>query len=148
MKNHANKVLELYGKSRGKGSEYWGEKLLENDMHIHTLGFEQLADEWELQQDPEVKVIYSNFVDRMNSYLENHPDQIEEKNKMANVVITAKGTKEAERIFKNLSQLKRINDKGLSKSIKAGYLISKGEYVVVMDTDGQHEIPTTNNLLN
>lgn len=82
MKNHANKVLELYGKSRGKGSEYWGEKLLENDMLIHTLGFEQLADEWELQQDPELKVIYSNFVDGMNSYLENHPDQIEEKNKM------------------------------------------------------------------
>ena len=23
MHNHANKVLELYGKSRGKGSEYW-----------------------------------------------------------------------------------------------------------------------------
>ena len=82
MKNHANKVLELYGKSRGKGSEYWGEKLLQNDMLIHTLGFEQLADEWELQQDPELKVIYSNFVDGMNSYLENHPDQIEEKNKM------------------------------------------------------------------
>ena len=82
MKNHTNKVLELYGKSRGKGSEYWGEKLIQNDMLIHTLGFEQLAKEWELQQDPELQAIYSSFVDGMNSYLENNPDQIEEKNKM------------------------------------------------------------------
>ena len=50
--------------------------------------------------------------------------------------------------FNNIRILKRIDDKGLSKSIKAGYLISKGEYVVVMDTDGQHEIQTTKNLLN
>ncbi len=49
--------------------------------------------------------------------------------------------------FNNIRILKRIDDKGLSKSIKAGYLISKGEYVVVMDTDGQHEIQTTKNLL-
>ena len=51
-------------------------------------------------------------------------------------------------IFKNIRIHKRIDDKGLSKSIKAGFLISKGEYVVVMDTDGQHEIKTTSNLFN
>ena len=50
--------------------------------------------------------------------------------------------------FKNIRIHKRIDDKGLSKSIKAGFLISKGEYVVVMDTDGQHEIKTTSNLFN
>ena len=48
--------------------------------------------------------------------------------------------------FNNIRILKRFEDKGLSKSIKAGFLISRGEYVVVMDTDGQHEIKTTMNL--
>ena len=38
MQNHANKVLELYGKSRGRASEYWGEQYLQNDILIHTLG--------------------------------------------------------------------------------------------------------------
>ena len=88
MKNHANKVLELYGKSRGKGSEYWGERHLQNDMLVHTLGFERLADELGLQQDPELKLILSNFVDGMNAYLENNSDQIDEKNKVVMPVST------------------------------------------------------------
>ena len=50
--------------------------------------------------------------------------------------------------FNNIRILKRIENKGLSHSIKAGFLISKGEYVVVMDTDGQHEIKTTTKLYN
>ena len=50
--------------------------------------------------------------------------------------------------FDNIRILKRRNDKGLSKAIKAGFLMAKGEYVVVMDTDGQHEIKTTLNLFN
>ena len=81
MHNHANKVLELYGKSRGKGSEYWGEKYLKNDILVHTLGFERLAVDWDLQQDPEMRLIYSNFVDGINAYLQNNLDQIDEKNK-------------------------------------------------------------------
>ncbi len=67
------------GKSRGKSSEYWGEKYLQNDMLVHTLGFERLADEWELQQDSDLKLILSNFVDGMNAYLENNSDQIDER---------------------------------------------------------------------
>ena len=81
MHNHANKVLELYGKSRGKGSEYWGEKYLKNDILVHTLGFERLSVDWDLQQDPEMRLIYSNFVDGINAYLQNNLDQIDEKNK-------------------------------------------------------------------
>ena len=50
--------------------------------------------------------------------------------------------------FDNIRIYKRIYDKGLAKSIKAGFLIAKGEYVVVMDTDGQHEIKITSNLFN
>ncbi|WP_411768893.1 acylase [Winogradskyella sp. A3E31] len=82
MHNHANLILELYGSSRGKGAEYWGQSKLQNDLLIHTLGFDELAEEWEQNQDPELKVIYKNFVDGMNAYAEAHPDAIDDKNKV------------------------------------------------------------------
>ena len=88
MHNHANKILSLYGTSRGKGAEYWGQNNLQNDMLVHTLGFEELADEWESKQDPELKAIYTAFVKGMNAYAEAHPEAIEDKNKVVLPVTT------------------------------------------------------------
>ena len=82
MHNHANMILSLYGNSRGKASEYWGQNRLQNDMLIHTLGFEELADEWEANQDDELRSIYNSFVAGMNAYAESHPDAINEENKV------------------------------------------------------------------
>ncbi|WP_109435980.1 acylase [Aquimarina sp. AU119] len=82
MHNHANLILELYGSSRGKGAEYWGQSKLQNDMLIRTLGFEELAKEWETKQDPEIKTIYSSFIKGMNAYAKAHPDAIDQKNKV------------------------------------------------------------------
>ena len=88
MHNHANLILELYGSSRGKGAEYWGQSKFENDMLIHTLGFDQLADEWETKQDPEIKTVYSSFIKGMNAYAEAHPEAIDEKNKIVLPLMT------------------------------------------------------------
>jgi len=88
MHNHANMILELYGNSRGKGAEYWGKSELQNDMLIHTLGFEELAAEWEKTQDPELKSIYTAFVKGLNSYAQAHPEAIEEKNKVVLPITT------------------------------------------------------------
>ena len=82
MHNHANMILSLYGNSRGKASEYWGQNRIQNDMLIHTLGFEELADEWEANQDDELRSIYNSFVAGMNAYAESHPDAINEENKV------------------------------------------------------------------
>ncbi|MCK0110298.1 acylase [Flavobacteriaceae bacterium S0825] len=82
MNNHANLILELYGSSRGKGAEYWGQSKLQNDMLIHTLGFEELAEEWKTQQDPEIKTMYQAFVDGMNAYAQANPETIDDKNKV------------------------------------------------------------------
>ena len=82
MHNHANLIAELYGGSRGKGAEYWGQTKLENDMLIHTLGFDELADTWEKNQDPEIKTIYTAFVKGMNAYAEAHPEAVDKKNKV------------------------------------------------------------------
>jgi acyl-homoserine-lactone acylase len=80
MHNHANLILDLYGSSRGKGAEYWGQSKLQNDIIIHTLGFGEIADEWETRQDPEIKTIYASFIKGMNAYAEMHPETIDEKN--------------------------------------------------------------------
>lgn len=82
MHNHANLILELYGSSRGKGSEYWGAGKLENDRLIHTLGFPALAEQWEKEQDPELKKIFTAFINGMNAYAEAHPETIEDQNKV------------------------------------------------------------------
>jgi acyl-homoserine-lactone acylase len=82
MQNHANLILDLYGSSRGKGAEYWGESKLQNDMLIHTLGFEELADEWEKNEDTETKTIYTSFINGLNAYAETHPEAIEDKYKV------------------------------------------------------------------
>jgi acyl-homoserine-lactone acylase len=88
MHNHANLILDLYGSSRGKGAEYWGEAKLQNDILIHTLGFSELADEWEANQAAETSTIYASFVRGMNAYALAHPEAIDEKNKMVLPLIT------------------------------------------------------------
>lgn len=82
MHNHANLILELYGNSRGKGAEFWGLENLENDMLIHSLGLNELADEWDEIQDPETRTIIESFIKGMNAYAEIHPEAINEKNKV------------------------------------------------------------------
>ncbi len=82
MHNHANLILKLYGSSRGKGAEYWGQEKFDNDMLIHTLGFDQLADDWAKNQDPEIKTIYTSFIKGMNAYATAHPETIDDKNKV------------------------------------------------------------------
>ena len=82
MQNHANLILELYGSSRGKGAEYWGQNKLQNDILIHTLGFGELADEWGRIQDPETNIIIASFIKGMNAYSEAHPESIDRKNKI------------------------------------------------------------------
>jgi acyl-homoserine-lactone acylase len=88
MHNHANLILDLYGSSRGKGAEYWGEAKLQNDILIHTLGFGELADIWEANQASETRTIYASFVRGMNAYARAHPETIDEKNRVVLPLIT------------------------------------------------------------
>ena len=80
MHNHASLILRLYGQSRGRAAEYWGEELLQNDILVHTLGFEELATVWEEEQHPETKELFRSFVAGMNAYAEAHPDAISHEN--------------------------------------------------------------------
>lgn len=81
MKNHANHILWLYGRSRGHAAEYWGPDYIQNDVLIRTLGFEAYAELWQEQQDPELQSILTSFVAGINAYAEAHPELIKEENK-------------------------------------------------------------------
>lgn len=88
MHNHANKVLKLYGKSRGRASEYWGKEYINNDLLVHTLGFSELADQWDSEQDIELKMIYANFVNGMNAFVQEHLDRVDNENRVVLPVTT------------------------------------------------------------
>jgi acyl-homoserine-lactone acylase len=78
---HANLIVELYGRARGKGAEYWGKDKLQEDMMIHTLGFPELADEWTAKQDPAYKKMLAAYVKGLNDYLGKHPESVKEINR-------------------------------------------------------------------
>jgi acyl-homoserine-lactone acylase len=81
MQAHANTILRLYGSSRGRGAEYWGEKFLDNDRLVHTLGNpDQAAVMW-TRQDPELKKMLGAFISGMNAYAKQHPGAIEDSNR-------------------------------------------------------------------
>ena len=88
MKNHGNLILEIYGRSRGRGAEYWGREFLPSDMLIHQLGFPELARDWWDQQDPEHKQLVASFVRGMNAYAEATPEAFAAKNKVVLPITT------------------------------------------------------------
>ncbi|MFP2996998.1 acylase [Spongiivirga sp. MCCC 1A20706] len=79
MHNHANLIVEMYGSSRGKGAEYFGEQKFQEDMMIHTLGFEELADEWATTRDPKLTAMFDSFVKGMNDYVTKNPSAVKDE---------------------------------------------------------------------
>lgn len=82
MHLHGNMILEMYGSSRGRGAEYWGEKYLENDMLVHSVGIPEMAKVWDEKQDPKLKAISTAFVEGMNLYATQHPEALDEDKKV------------------------------------------------------------------
>ena len=80
MHAHANTLLRLYGSSRGRAAEYWGEAHFANDVMVHTLGHPDYAKQMWAEQDPALKSLISAFVDGVNAYAEKYPETIDEEN--------------------------------------------------------------------
>ena len=81
MHAHANTILKLYGTSRGRAAEYWGEKYLDSDKLIHNLGHpEQAVAMWQ-QQDEQARQIITAFVEGLNAYADAHPEAIANENR-------------------------------------------------------------------
>lgn len=84
MQSHGNLILKLYGESRGRAAEYWGERSdagpaanLENDRWVRLNEAPARADRWLAAQTPEYRRNFAAFAAGMNAYADRHPEALE-----------------------------------------------------------------------
>lgn len=75
MHNQADLLLRLYGESRGRACEYWGEEKarLELDRWVLTNEVPELAQKWYKAQDPKFRKNLDAFAKGINDYAKAHP---------------------------------------------------------------------------
>jgi len=76
MENHANLMLQLYGKARGRASEYWGAAFLESDQKVLLFDLPGLAEYIYRNQDNVSRIVLDAFVKGLNAYARIHPNEI------------------------------------------------------------------------
>ena len=77
MQSHANLILKLYGESRGRAAEYWGEKNLDNDRWVLVNDVPERGLDWYHRQTPEFRRYLDAFAAGMNEYAARHPEAID-----------------------------------------------------------------------
>jgi acyl-homoserine-lactone acylase len=82
-KNHGDLVLQLYGRARGRASEYWGKDWIESDRWVRTMGIPARARLWYAQQDPDFRRNLDAFAAGFNEYAAAHPEQLSESARRA-----------------------------------------------------------------
>jgi acyl-homoserine-lactone acylase len=76
MENHADLMLQLYAKARGRAAEYWGINYLESDKKVLLFDIPGQAAINNGQQDKLSKSILEAFVKGVNDYAAKHPGEI------------------------------------------------------------------------
>src|SRR5215213_8107541 len=61
MHAHGDLLLRLYGQARGRAAEYWGERYLESDRLLRTIGTPSRAPEWYAAQSPDFRADLEAF---------------------------------------------------------------------------------------
>ncbi|HSR67381.1 MAG TPA: acylase [Acidobacteriota bacterium] len=79
MHSHGDLILRLYGESRGRAAEYWGESHLDHDRWIWTNGVPQRSQQWLSQIDPEFAGLLEGFVEGMNAYSQQHSERLDDQ---------------------------------------------------------------------
>ena len=88
MQSHGNLLLRLYGQARGRAAEYWGEKYLESDQWVLTMGVPSRARSWYEQQSPTFRGYLDAFAKGINNYAKEHSDLIDDS---VEVLLPVKG---------------------------------------------------------
>ncbi len=88
MQSHGNLLLRMYGQARGRAAEYWGEKYLESDKWVLTMGVPERARSWYSAQSPAFRTYLDAFAMGINAYVKEHADLIEDS---VEVVLPVKG---------------------------------------------------------
>lgn len=81
IQNHTNLLLKLYGTSRGRAAEYWGEKYLPSDILVHQLGVPARANALLEAQGPDFAARLAAFAQGMNDWAAENPAAVDENMK-------------------------------------------------------------------
>ena len=79
MHAHGDLLLRLYGQARGRAAEYWGERFLESDRWLRTIGTPGRAGEWYAAQSPDFRANLDAFAAGINAYARQHPERLAEE---------------------------------------------------------------------
>ena len=79
MQSHGNLILRLYGQARGRAAQYWGEKYLDSDRWVRTMGVPERARDWYNAQNPNFRQYLDAFAAGINAYASEHPDLIDDE---------------------------------------------------------------------
>ncbi|RDY57897.1 penicillin acylase family protein [Flagellimonas nanhaiensis] len=83
MEAHGNKILKLYGKSRGNASEYWGgEENYNNDLLVKKLGVKTRSQNWLVTMDAKTRDLLTLFVHGINDYCRKNEEEIDDELKI------------------------------------------------------------------
>lgn len=76
-RSHGDTILRLYGVSRGRAAEYWGERYLGSDRFVHSNGIPERAQQWYLRQSPEFRKNLDSFAEGVNQYAQEYLSEID-----------------------------------------------------------------------
>ena len=79
MQSHGDLILRLYGQARGRAAEYFGEKYLQSDQYVRTMGIPARAKDWYKQQNPTMQGFLDAFAVGINNYAKENPDKINDE---------------------------------------------------------------------
>ena len=74
--SHGNILLKMYGESRAKGGEYWGETASAQDRWLIANGVPERSKAWYKGQTPAMRRNVDAFAAGVNAYAAAHPDAI------------------------------------------------------------------------
>jgi acyl-homoserine-lactone acylase len=86
--SHGNLLLRMYGESRARAAEYWGEKYESQDKWLVANDVPARSAQWFRQQTPQMQKNLEAFAAGINAYAAAHPDKIAPE---AKVVLPLKG---------------------------------------------------------
>ncbi|AFZ01587.1 acylase [Calothrix sp. PCC 6303] len=78
MQSHGNLLLRLYGQARGRAAEYWGEKYIDSDRWVLTMGVPERARSWYQAQNSSFRSYLDAFAEGINTYVKENPQGIDD----------------------------------------------------------------------
>src|SRR5215217_2966497 len=79
MHAHGDLLLRLYGQARGRAAEYWGERYLESDRWLRTIGTPGRAAEWYAAQSTDFRTNLDAFAAGINAYARQHSERLSDE---------------------------------------------------------------------